>query len=35
MPEAIRSLKNHNWNGNVRELKKFVESILVLEKGER
>ena len=35
MPEAIRSLKNHNWNGNVRELKNFVESILVLEKGER
>ena len=35
MPEAIRSLKNHNWNGNVRELKNFVESIIVLEKGER
>ena len=35
MPEAIRSLKNHSWHGNVRELKNFVESILVLEKGER
>ena len=35
MPEAIRFLKNHSWHGNVRELKNFVESILVLEKGER
>ena len=35
MPEAIRSLKNHSWHGNVRELKNFVESILVLEKWER
>ncbi|MEC7799350.1 MAG: sigma-54 dependent transcriptional regulator [Candidatus Neomarinimicrobiota bacterium] len=35
MPEAIRSLKTHAWEGNVRELKNFVESIIVLEKGER
>ena len=35
MPEAIRVLKKHSWHGNVRELKNFVESILVLEKGER
>ena len=35
MPEAIRALKKHSWHGNVRELKNFVESILVLEKGER
>ena len=35
MPEAIRSLKMHAWEGNVRELKNFVESIIVLEKGER
>ena len=35
MPEAIRLMKQYNWAGNVRELKNFVESILVLEKGER
>ena len=35
MPEAIRSLKTHAWEGNVRELKNFVESILILQKGER
>jgi len=35
MPEAIRAMKNHPWKGNVRELKNFVESIIVLEKGER
>jgi len=35
MPESIRSMKNFAWNGNVRELKNFVESIIVLEKGER
>ncbi len=35
MPEAIRTMKNHPWEGNVRELKNFVESIIVLERGER
>ena len=35
MPEAIRRMKTHPWDGNVRELKNFVESIIVLEKGER
>ncbi len=35
MPEAIRAMKNHPWKGNVRELKNFVESMIVLEKGER
>lgn len=35
MPEAIRTMKNYPWDGNVRELKNFVESIIVLEKGER
>ena len=35
MPESIRAMKNFAWNGNVRELKNFVESIIVLEKGER
>ena len=35
LPESIRTMKNFAWNGNVRELKNFVESIIVLEKGER
>ena len=35
MPEAIRTMKHYSWDGNVRELKNFVESIIVLEKGER
>ena len=35
IPESIRTMKNFSWNGNVRELKNFVESIIVLEKGER
>ncbi len=35
MPEAIKLLKKQEWNGNIRELKNFVESILVLEKGQR
>ena len=35
MPEAVRRMKQHDWPGNIRELKHFVESILVLEKGER
>ena len=35
MPEAIRMMKTKSWKGNIRELKNFVESIIVLEKGER
>lgn len=35
IPEAVRRMKQHDWPGNIRELKHFVESILVLEKGER
>jgi len=35
VPEAIRSMKSHLWKGNIRELKNFVESIIVLEKGVR
>jgi len=33
--EAIFSLKKHNWPGNIRELKNVIESILVINKGER
>jgi len=35
IPESIRFMKNYNWPGNIRELKNFVESILVLQKGQR
>ncbi|MBE77042.1 MAG: sigma-54-dependent Fis family transcriptional regulator [Candidatus Marinimicrobia bacterium] len=35
MPEAIRVMKQYDWPGNIRELKNFVEKIMVLEKGER
>ncbi len=35
MPEAIRLMKQYEWPGNIRELKNFVERIIVLEKGER
>ena len=35
MPEAIRVMKQYIWPGNIRELKNFVEKIMVLEKGER
>ncbi len=34
-PDAIRLMKQYDWPGNIRELKNFVESILVLERGER
>lgn len=34
-PEAIDLLKNHYWNGNVRELRNVVESMLVIERGKR
>ena len=35
MPEAIRVMKQYDWPGNIRELKNFVEKIMVFEKGER
>ena len=35
VPDAIKYMKNYQWKGNVRQLKNFVESIIVLEKGER
>jgi len=33
--EAIALLKTYNWPGNIRELKNTVESLLVINKGER
>lgn len=33
-PAAIHILENFSWPGNIRELKNFVESMIVLEKGE-
>ena len=33
-PSAIHMLENFGWPGNIRELKNFVESMIVLEKGE-
>ena len=33
--KLLKILKKQEWNGNIRELKNFVESILVLEKGQR
>ena len=35
MPDAVRVMKQYDWPGNIRELKNFVEKIMVLEKGER
>ncbi|RMF08973.1 MAG: sigma-54-dependent Fis family transcriptional regulator, partial [Candidatus Neomarinimicrobiota bacterium] len=34
-PDAIRLMKQYDWPGNIRELKNYVESLLVLERGER
>lgn len=33
-PEAILMMKEYNWPGNVRELRNFVETSLILNKGE-
>jgi DNA-binding NtrC family response regulator len=33
-PEAVDALIKHNWPGNVRELKNFVETAIILNKGE-
>jgi DNA-binding NtrC family response regulator len=33
-PGATQILKRYPWHGNIRELKNFVESIIVLKKGE-
>ena len=35
MPDAIRVMKQYDWPGNIRELKNFVESILVMQMGNR
>ena len=32
---AMEIFKNHQWSGNVRELKNIVESMLVIERGRR
>jgi DNA-binding NtrC family response regulator len=33
-PSAIHVMENFSWPGNIRELKNFVESMIVLQKGE-
>jgi DNA-binding NtrC family response regulator len=33
-PEALQLLKEYNWSGNVRELRNFVETALILNKGQ-
>jgi len=33
--DAINLIKKYNWPGNIRELKNTVESLLVMNKGER
>lgn len=35
VPDALRIMKQYDWPGNIRELKHFVEKILVIERGER
>lgn len=34
-PEALSLLQHHYWNGNVRELRNVVESMLVIERGKK
>ncbi len=34
-PDAIRLMKRYEWPGNIRELKHFIEKIIVIERGER
>ena len=33
-PEALQLLKEYGWSGNVRELRNFVETALILNKGQ-
>jgi DNA-binding NtrC family response regulator len=33
-PDALELMKKYNWPGNVRELRNFVETALILNKGE-
>ncbi|MEJ2054877.1 MAG: sigma-54 dependent transcriptional regulator, partial [Calditrichaceae bacterium] len=33
-PDAIDLMKNYNWPGNVRELRNFVETAIILNRGE-
>ena len=32
---ALKMMQNYDWPGNIRELKNLVESVIVLEKGEK
>lgn len=34
-PEAIERLKNHTWNGNIRELKNILEKLCILSDGNQ
>ena len=34
-PDAIKVMQKCDWPGNIRELRNFVESVLILQKGER
>ena len=33
--DAISLMKHYDWPGNIRELKNFVESVIILEKGNK
>ena len=33
-PEALKAFQEYSWPGNIRELKNFVQMIIILEKGE-
>ena len=33
--DAIRVMKQYDWPGNIRELRNFVESVILLEKGNK
>jgi transcriptional regulator with PAS, ATPase and Fis domain len=34
-PDAIELIKNYPWSGNIRELKNFIESIIILAAGKK
>lgn len=33
-PDAVEQLQKHNWPGNVRELRNFIETAIILNRGE-
>jgi len=33
-PAAMKRLQNHRWKGNIRELKNFIERLMVLNRGK-